>query len=80
MYAIAHAVEGLYAPDASPIISLMAEEGGQALAAALPAVVVDGANLEARGEAQYGSWLCGGSSARPPWVCTTSSATPSAAP
>ena len=25
--AIAHAVEGLYAPDATPIISLMAEEG-----------------------------------------------------
>lgn len=57
--AIAHAVEGLYAPDASPIVSLMAEEGVRALAAALPAVVVDGANLDARAEAQYGAWLCG---------------------
>ncbi len=59
MNAIAHAVEGLYAPDATPIVSLMAEEGTRALAAALPRVVADGAGLEARGEAQYGAWLCG---------------------
>lgn len=59
MNAIAHAVEGLYAPDASPIVSLMAEEGARALAAALPAVVADGGDLDARGEAQYGAWLCG---------------------
>jgi maleylacetate reductase len=57
--AIAHAAEGLYAPDASPIVSLMAEEGARALAAALPAVVADGAGLDARAEAQYGAWLCG---------------------
>jgi maleylacetate reductase len=59
MNAIAHAVEGLYAPDASPIISLMAEEGTRALVSALPRVVVDGRDLEARGDAQYGAWLCG---------------------
>ena len=59
MNAIAHAVEGLYAPDATPIISLMAEEGTRALAAALPGVVADGSDLEARSEAQYGAWLCG---------------------
>jgi maleylacetate reductase len=59
MNAIAHAVEGLYAPDASPIISLMAEEGARALVTALPRVVADGRDLEARGEAQYGAWLCG---------------------
>src|SRR3954452_12824214 len=57
--AIAHAVEGLYAPDATPIVSLMAEEGTRALAAALPRVVADGRDVEARGEAQYGAWLCG---------------------
>ena len=57
--AIAHAVEGLYAPDATPIVSLMAEEGTRALVAALPRVVADGGDLEARGEAQYGAWLCG---------------------
>jgi maleylacetate reductase len=59
MNAIAHAVEGLYAPDATPIVSLMAEEGARALAAALPRVVADGSDLDARGEAQYGAWLCG---------------------
>ena len=59
MNAIAHAVEGLYAPDATPIVSLMAQEGTRALAAALPRLVVDGSDLEARAEAQYGAWLCG---------------------
>jgi len=59
MNAIAHAVEGLYAPDATPIVSLMAEEGTRALAAALPRVVADGSDLDARAEAQYGAWLCG---------------------
>ena len=57
--AVSHAVEGLYAPDATPIISLMAEEGTRALAAALPRIVADGGDLEARAEAQYGAWLCG---------------------
>ncbi|MFE5563390.1 maleylacetate reductase [Amycolatopsis japonica] len=57
--AIAHAVEALYAPDASPIISLMAEEGIRALAGALPDLVADNADLEARTRALYGSWLCG---------------------
>jgi maleylacetate reductase len=59
MNAIAHAVEGLYAPDATPIISLMAEEGVRAMAGALPRVVADGADLDARSDAQYGAWLCG---------------------
>lgn len=53
MNAIAHAVEGLYAVDGNPIISLMAEEGIRALAAALP-------NGKAgHDEALYGAWLCG---------------------
>ena len=59
MNAVAHAVEALYAPDATPIISLMAEEGARALAGALPLVVDDGADLDARGRAQYGAWLAG---------------------
>jgi maleylacetate reductase len=57
--AMAHAVEALYAPDASPVISLMAEEGVRALTNALPALVRDGGDLDARGQAQYGAWLCG---------------------
>jgi maleylacetate reductase len=59
MNAIAHAVEGLYAPDASPIVSLMAEEGVRSLATALPRVVADGTDLDARSDALYGAWLCG---------------------
>lgn len=59
MNAMAHAVEALYAPDSSPIISLMAQEGVRALASALPAVVADPAAVEPRGLALYGAWLCG---------------------
>ncbi|ETT25565.1 alcohol dehydrogenase [Rhodococcus aetherivorans] len=57
--AMAHAVEALYAPDATPIISLMAEDGVRALATALPAIAADSSDLSARSEALYGSWLCG---------------------
>ncbi|WP_032405602.1 maleylacetate reductase [Rhodococcoides fascians] len=59
MNAIAHAVEGLYAPDATPIVSLMAAEGIRALVSALPRIVADGADADARSDAQYGAWLCG---------------------
>ncbi|MDN5913664.1 MAG: maleylacetate reductase [Pseudonocardia sp.] len=55
--ALAHAVEALYAPDASPIISLMAEEGARAIVAALPGLTGD--DDAARAGALYGSWLCG---------------------
>ncbi|HLU60300.1 MAG TPA: maleylacetate reductase [Pseudonocardia sp.] len=57
--ALAHAVEGLYAPDASPITSLMAREGAQALLAALPLVAAAPRDLAARSRALYGAWLCG---------------------
>ncbi len=59
MNAIAHCVEALYAVDANPIISLMAEEGIRALATSLPKVVANGKDLEARGDALYGAWLAG---------------------
>lgn len=59
MNAIAHAVEALYARDANPAVSLMAEEGIRALAASLPRLVEAPADLGARAEAQYGAWLCG---------------------
>lgn len=61
MNAIAHCVEALYAEDANPIISLMAEDGIRALAAALPRVMKRPDDLEARGEALYGAWLAGAS-------------------
>jgi maleylacetate reductase len=57
--AIAHAVEALYAPDGSPIISLMAEEGVRALIKALPNVAGDPDNIGHRSDALYGAWLCG---------------------
>jgi len=53
MNAIAHAVEGLYAVDGNPIVSLMAEEGIRALAHALPL------GKAGHDEALYGAWLCG---------------------
>ena len=59
MNAIAHSVEALYAQDANPVISLMAEEGIRALAKALPAIVREPRNLSSREEALYGAWLCG---------------------
>ena len=59
MNALAHCVEALYAPDGNPIVSLMAAEGIRALARALPIVVADGADREARGDALYGAWLAG---------------------
>ncbi|WP_329600135.1 maleylacetate reductase [Streptomyces pseudovenezuelae] len=57
--AIAHAVEALYAPDASPIVSLMAEEGVRSLATALPVIATNPQNTEARTDALRGAWLCG---------------------
>jgi maleylacetate reductase len=57
--AIAHAAEGLYAVDGNPIMDLMAEEGIAALGRALPAIRADAGNIEARGQALYGAWLCG---------------------
>lgn len=53
MNAIAHAVEGLYAVDGNPIVSLMAEEGIRAFASALPK------GMSGQDEALYGAWLCG---------------------
>ena len=57
--AIAHAAEGLYAPDGNPVIALMAEEGIRASAAALGPLQRDPQSLAARADALYGAWLCG---------------------
>ena len=59
MNAIAHAMEGLYAPDRSPIMSLMASRrctcGGRGLAENRS----QSRDVGARSEALYGAWLCG---------------------
>ncbi|MGE6742921.1 maleylacetate reductase [Allorhizobium pseudoryzae] len=57
--AMAHAVEALYAPEANPVISLMARDGIAALARALPAIHADPQDRQARGDALYGAWICG---------------------
>jgi maleylacetate reductase len=57
--AIAHAVEALYAEDANPVISLMAEEGIRALAQGLPRAIAAPRDAEARSDCLYGAWLCG---------------------
>lgn len=59
MNAIAHCVEALYAHDGNPIVSLMAEEGIRALASALPRIISNSKDLDARSDALYGSWLAG---------------------
>ncbi len=57
--AMAHAVEGLWAPDRSPVVSLMAAEGIRLLASALPTIVRSPHDPGARGAALRGAWLCG---------------------
>lgn len=59
MNALAHLVEGLYAPGISPISAMQAEEGARALASALPTVVADPGDLDGRSDALYGAWLAG---------------------
>lgn len=59
MNAIAHAVEALYARDANPVISMLAEQGIAAFARALPAISRDPTDREARSDALYGAWACG---------------------
>ena len=59
MNAIAHCVEALYAQDANPITSLIAEEGIRAIAGDLERAVREPANIEARSNTLYGAWLAG---------------------
>ena len=59
MNAIAHCAEALYAHDGNPIIWLMAEEGIRALAGALPGIMENPKDVDARERALYGAWLAG---------------------
>lgn len=59
MNAIAHCVEAMYAPDANPVTTLMAEEGIRSLASSLPSVVDAPDDIDARTKALYGAWLGG---------------------
>ncbi len=57
--AMAHAAEGLYARDRSPLSSLMAVEGLRAFRDSLPQVTARPDDVSARGQTLYGAWLCG---------------------
>ena len=59
MNALAHCLEGLYAENANPVMTLFATEGIRALARSLPVVVREPKNIDARSDAQYGAWLSG---------------------
>jgi maleylacetate reductase len=57
--AIAHAVEALYAKDANPVISHLAEQAIALLAQALPVIIEDPQDKGARSDALFGAWTCG---------------------
>lgn len=57
--AIAHCVEALYADNANPITSMMAEDGIRSLARSLPRVADNPEDIEARSDCLYGAWLAG---------------------
>ena len=57
--AMAHAAEALYAHDRNPVVSLMAEEGLRAMAAALRDLLAEPQSDAAREQGLYGAWLCG---------------------
>lgn len=59
MNAIAHSVEALYAKDANPVVSLMAEDSIRALGNALPRLLAQAGDRDAWTEALYGAWLAG---------------------
>ena len=57
--AVAHGAEGLYAREANPLMSLVADEGIRALAQGLPRVVENPADMAARSDCFRGAWYCG---------------------
>lgn len=57
--AVAHAVEALYAEEANPVISMLAEAGIVALARALPRIAAEPRDREARSDALHSAWTCG---------------------
>jgi maleylacetate reductase len=57
--AMAHALEGLYARDGSPIYAILAAEGLRVFHDALPKLARRVDDTDARDLALYGAWLCG---------------------
>jgi maleylacetate reductase len=59
MNALAHCMAAIMDEDASPVAKVLAKEGVRAITDALPRIVSDPADVSARGDALYGSWLAG---------------------
>ncbi|MGW0712386.1 maleylacetate reductase and hydroxyquinol 1,2-dioxygenase domain-containing protein [Streptomyces sp. NPDC002643] len=57
--AMAHAVEALYSPQANPVIDELALRAISLLGGALPQIVADPADRDARAEALEAAWLAG---------------------
>jgi maleylacetate reductase len=57
--ALAHAVEALYSPDVNPVVGAVALDAIGTIARALPRVVADPSDVDARGELLQGAWLAG---------------------
>ncbi len=56
MNAMNHAVESLYSPETNPVVQDLAEEAIRRLGRALPRVVADPSDRDARYDALYGAW------------------------
>lgn len=54
-----HQIEALYAPEANPVIDLLACDGIAKLAKGMATVYADPSNLEGRAHMLYGAWACG---------------------
>ena len=59
MNAIAHSAEALYAKDGNPVVTALAEQSIAALARALPQIITNPYDGDARCDALYGAWLAG---------------------
>jgi maleylacetate reductase len=57
--AMAHSVEALYSPQANPIVDQIALESLRRMASALPRIVAQPTDPEARSDALVGAWLAG---------------------
>jgi maleylacetate reductase len=56
--AIAHAMEAFYAPDRNPVTTALARDALPAFARAMPRLMADPQDREARADALYGAWCC----------------------
>ncbi len=61
MNSIAHGVEALYAPNANPVTSMLAERGIRAMAEGLRAIARDASDIDGRATALLGAYLGGAS-------------------